>query len=155
MKAKFTALVFLIGMAITATVMSVQGQTALAQEAGVQPGQFWGRNDFQPHPMGADFSWHGSSSPAEQQLAHQANELTQKFREAKSEDDREKIRAGLTDTLNKQFDLRQKRHMTEIENLEAQLKRLKELVQKRQEARRDIINKRVDQLQREAEGLGW
>jgi hypothetical protein len=88
------------------------------------------------------------------ELAHQSEELVKKLAKAEGAS-RDKIKDQLTDTLGKQFDVRQKRHQAEILALEAQVKKLKELVQKRQDNRREIISKRLDQLAREAEGLGW
>lgn len=98
-------------------------------------------------------SW--AVSGEEANLAHEGDQLGRQLAEAKSDSDRDKIKAKLSDLLEKQFDLRQKRHESEIEALEAQVKKLKDLVQKRQENRRDIISKRLDQVVRDAQGLGW
>jgi hypothetical protein len=92
---------------------------------------------------------------AENTLAHRADELARKLGGAKSETDRSQIKTELTDVLEKQFDLRQKRHHDEIAALESKVKKLKDLVERRQENRREIIAKRVDQILRDAEGLGW
>ena len=78
-----------------------------------------------------------------------------KLGEAKSDSDRSKIKEDLSQILEKQFDLRQKRHLDEIKSLEAKVKKLKELVDKRQENRREIVSKRLDQILSDAEGLGW
>ena len=88
------------------------------------------------------------------QLAQESEKLVKQLGKAEGEN-KDKIKSKLTDTLGKQFDVRQKRHEAEIAALEAQIKKLKEMVQKRQENRREIIGKRLDQLVREAEGLGW
>jgi hypothetical protein len=88
-------------------------------------------------------------------LARAANDLVRKLGEAKTDNEKEKVKTKLSEVLEKQFDLRQKRHNQQIEALEAQVKKLKELVGKRQENRKDIVSKRLDQLQREAQGLGW
>ena len=61
----------------------------------------------------------------------------------------------MNELLEKQFSLRQKRHQEEIAGLEAKVKKLKELLEKRQENRREIISKRLDQILSNAEGLGW
>jgi hypothetical protein len=87
-------------------------------------------------------------------LTAQSEALIKQLGSAEGEN-KEKIKVKLTETLDKQFDLRQKRHEAEIAALEAQVKKLKEMVQKRQENRKDIIGKRLDQLLREAEGLSW
>jgi hypothetical protein len=155
MKAKFAVVAFSIGLGITVVVVSALGQAPAGQQPGGPFGQVGQYGAYQAFPNVAEYTGWAKSAAEEQQLAHQAHELARKLRDAKAEADKDKLKAQLAETLEKQFDLRQKRHTTEIENLEAQVKKLKELVQKRQEARRDIINKRLDQLQREAEGLGW
>lgn len=155
MKTKFLVMAFSIALGITAIVASAPGRSLSAQERGdpPPPPRFWESDLAFPHP--GLLNGFPKSVAEEQQLTHQASELARKLREAKSEVDKDKLRTLLTEALDHQFDLRQKRHKAEIENLEAQVKKLKDLVQKRQDARREIISKRLDQLQREAEGLGW
>lgn len=91
----------------------------------------------------------------DQGLAHRAEELAQQLGTAGSDSDREKIKGQLTEVLEKQFDQRQKRHGEEIKQLEEQIKKLKGLVDKRQENRREIIGARLNQIVRESQGLGW
>jgi hypothetical protein len=98
---------------------------------------------------------HNQLAIEESTLSHEANEIRHRLESATSDTQRSEARAKLAENLGKQFDLRQKRHGLEIEALEAQVKKLKELVQKRQESRSEIISRRVDQILREAEGLGW
>lgn len=100
-------------------------------------------NEFQP------------MTPGEAKLAMEARELGKKLGEAKGKEDQAKLKEQLTTLLGKQFDLRQKRHQDEIKALEEKLKKLKELVDKRQENRGEIVAKRLDQILSEAEGLGW
>jgi hypothetical protein len=90
----------------------------------------------------------------EMRLVHESEELVKQLGKAEG-DNKEKIRTKLTETLGKQFDARQKRHDAEIAALEAKIKKLKEMVQKRQDNRREIISRRMEQLVREADGLGW
>lgn len=87
-------------------------------------------------------------------FGRQSQELVKQFTKAKGEE-REKLKTKLTEALERQFDLRQKHHQEEIAALEAQINKLKELVQKRQDNRRDIVTRRFEQLVRDAEGLGW
>ena len=91
----------------------------------------------------------------EANLAREAEELGRKLGDAKGSEDRSKIKTQLTEVLEKQFDLRQKRHQDEIKELEAKVKKLKDLVDKRQENRKEIVAKRLDQIMSDAEGLGW
>jgi hypothetical protein len=94
-------------------------------------------------------------SREESSLAHEANQLAHQLGEAKSDPDRDKLKTKLGEVLEKQFDQRQRRHEAEIKALEAQVKKLKDLVEKRQENRREIIARRLDQILRESQGLGW
>jgi hypothetical protein len=94
-------------------------------------------------------------SNEEMELSRQTEELARKLGEATPETDKGKIKSQLKEVLEKQFDLRQKRHLDEIKSLEAKVKKLKDLVEKRQENRGEIVAKRIDQILSDAEGLGW
>jgi hypothetical protein len=94
-------------------------------------------------------------SAEENNISRRAEVLARQLAEAKSDGDREKVKGQLAEVLEKQFDQRQKRHEEEIKQLEAQIKKLKDLVDKRQENRREIISRRLDQLVKESQGLGW
>jgi hypothetical protein len=86
---------------------------------------------------------------------HEAKKLAETYAHESSESARVTIRKQLTALLMEQFDDRQKRHQDEIKQLEAQIKKLKDLIDKRQENREDIISRRLDQMLKEAQGLGW
>jgi hypothetical protein len=81
--------------------------------------------------------------------------LARQINDAKTDEDKEKLRGKLEDILDKAFAERQKRHEKEIEALEAQVKKLKAMVDKRGKNKREIIDERVKQLERDAAGLGW
>jgi hypothetical protein len=98
-------------------------------------------------------SSHGAGEEAN--LSRQAEQLARRLADAKSDSDRDKIKGDLRDVLEKQFELRQRRHEQEIEALEAQVKKLKDLVRRRSDNRREIVAKRLDQILSDAEGLGW
>lgn len=85
----------------------------------------------------------------------EALKLARQIADAKTDADKEKLRDKMKDVLDKVFEDRQKRHEKEIESLEAQVKRLKTMVEKRKENKKEIIDERVKQLQRDAAGLGW
>jgi hypothetical protein len=95
------------------------------------------------------------ASAEESNLAHQVDDLGRKLADSKDSEERSKIKSQLNDLLGKQFDLRQKRHQEEFDALKAKLEKLKQLLDKRQENRKDIIAKRLDQILSDAEGLGW
>ena len=88
-------------------------------------------------------------------LRRQADLLIRQLEAADSDTLRHDIKAKLGETLSKQFDAGQKRYGLEIEAIEAQIKRLKDLVRKRQENRAEIISRRLDQIVRDSQGLGF
>jgi hypothetical protein len=81
--------------------------------------------------------------------------IVQQLKDAKSDGEVERIKARLDEALDKAFATRQTRYAHEIEELETKVKKLKELVAKRQDNRREIIANRRDQILRDAQGLGW
>lgn len=91
----------------------------------------------------------------EAQLANDADGLIRELANSSSEGRINEIKKRLDDILAKQFDARQKRHELEIEALEAKVKKLKDLVNKRQESRDEIITRRLEQIVRDSQGLGW
>jgi hypothetical protein len=108
------------------------------------------------------FHMWGTADPAMQKLATeertialQAEGLFRQLEAANSDDRRNEIKAKLSEVLGKQFDARQKRHGLEIAALAAQVKKLRELVEKRQENRAEIIARKLDQIIRESQGLGF
>lgn len=131
----------MVAMAVSAQQPVVVGQST---QSGVE---------FTPYFTTGWPNAHGMS-PEEFELSRQSETLIKQLGKAEGQD-KEKIKTKLNETIDKQFDLRQKRHEAEITALETQLKKLKDMVQKRQENRKEIVGKRYDQLLRESEGLGW
>jgi hypothetical protein len=93
--------------------------------------------------------------PEEMALAKRADELIHQLETASTDLQRSEFRTRLGDVLTKQFDARQKRHRQEIEALEAKVAKLKELVNKRQASREEIVTRRLEQIVRDSQGLGW
>jgi hypothetical protein len=91
----------------------------------------------------------------ESKAAGEASRMMKDYAAADNEDKRAKIKTKVQEALGKQFDAQQKRRDLELTRLEAQTKKLRELMKKRTDARTTIIEKRLDQLLREADGLGW
>jgi len=92
---------------------------------------------------------------AESSAEREVNGLVAEYSRKEDEKERAKIKEKLSAALSKQFDLQQKRREHELARVEAQVKKLRELMKKRGEERKAIIDRRLDQLMREAEGLGW
>jgi hypothetical protein len=91
----------------------------------------------------------------ESKAAGEASHWMKEYAGADNEDKRAKSKTKVQEALGKQFDAQQKRRDLELTRLEAQTKKLRELMKKRTDARTTIIEKRLDQLIREADGLGW
>jgi hypothetical protein len=111
---------------------------------------------------GTDWYFHPSRDPElaklhaeEGRLEGETAGLVEEYARTQDETQRGKIKAKLTATLEKQFEMQQKRRDVEVAQIEAQLKKLREIMRKRSDSRQLIIDKRLDQLLREAEGLGW
>lgn len=85
----------------------------------------------------------------------EALKLARQIADAKSDTDKEKLRDKMKEVLDKAFEEKQKQHEKQIESLEAQIKKLRSMVEKRKENKKEIIEERVKQLQRDAAGLGW
>jgi hypothetical protein len=137
------------------STLSVLGLITLAVSA--QPPTLDSQSSSQaPQALPAGGSNMSRIAPSAEEfnLARQSEALAKQLGKAEGKD-KLKITAKLTETLDMQFNLRQKRHEAEIEALENQVRKLKEQVQKRQANRRDIVNKRLEQLMRDADGLSW
>jgi hypothetical protein len=91
----------------------------------------------------------------EGRLAQDAEQLARRISAAKTESEKDKLVIQLREILEKQFDVRQRRHESEVEELEAQVQKLRERIHKRQDNRSEIISQRLNVVIRDAEGLGW
>jgi hypothetical protein len=128
----------------------------------------WGQDNYRVDPSGSkQLGRFGLDAPmdpdtemnkllqeeaaAEQQVA----KLVEAYSHAEGESARSGIKSNLSSTLEKEFDLQQKRRDLELKRVEERLRNVRELMKKRNDARRSIIDNRLDQLLREADGLGW
>jgi hypothetical protein len=86
---------------------------------------------------------------------HQTNELLGKWKTAKDDSDRDHVQKQLREHLKTQFQARAAGHEKEIEQLEAKVKELREQLALRRQKEDEIVDFRLQQLLREAQGLGW
>lgn len=89
------------------------------------------------------------------ELGQEVESLVKQLADATDEKQRDTIKDKLQETLAQQFDTQQKVRELEVARIEAKAKKLRDVITKRNDARRSIIEKRLDQLIREADGLGW
>lgn len=101
------------------------------------------------------------ASPASQleqshsKLDREGESLASQYAEATDDVERQKIRAQLAELLSRQFELQQQIREDEVAQLEARVKKLRGVIEKRKEARQSIVGNRLEQLLRDADGLGW
>jgi hypothetical protein len=88
-------------------------------------------------------------------LDKETRKAQKEWLDAKDESARAAARDKLAKVLSQQFDQRQKRREEEIAQIEARVQKLRETLRKRAEAKERIVSSRLDQLLRDAEGLGW
>ena len=78
-------------------------------------------------------------------LERQSRELAMQYQQAAS-GEREKIKQQIVELVNKHFDVRQERRALELKRLETQLQRLRETMEKRSKARKELVERRVSEL---------
>ena len=78
-------------------------------------------------------------------LERRTGELAMQYRRA-PKDGREAIRKELAKTVCEHFEVRQQRRLLELKRLEEELERLRESIERRNEARKDIVSRRISKL---------
>ncbi len=93
----------------------------------------------------------------DQQLEHDSRTLVNQLAESPEKDDQagQELKDKLSDVLEKQFDAQQKIREIEVTRIEERVKKLRELINKRNAARKTIVDRRRQQLIDDAEGFGW
>jgi hypothetical protein len=91
---------------------------------------------------------------ADQGLNAKSVELSMRFRNAPAAE-REQIKQEITEAVNRHFDIRQERRELQLKRLEEELARLKESIQARQQAREEIVKKRLAELLGETDDLNF
>jgi hypothetical protein len=85
----------------------------------------------------------------------EAAELARKLAKAENEDEKSQLRDKLTALLNQVFDEHLKQQQKELDDLETQIRNLRALMKKRSAAKQTIVERRIEQLIQDADGLGW
>jgi flagellar motility protein MotE (MotC chaperone) len=93
--------------------------------------------------------------PKRQELQADAARLAKQYAKSEKEEEKKEIRKKLGEVLGQQFDLHLQEQQKELDELEKQIADLKTLLKKRKDSRTTIIDRRLEQLVQEAEGLGW
>lgn len=88
-------------------------------------------------------------------LSTKARKIVAAYAREKDAKQRSVLRSELQKLIGQQFDLRRQQREKEVVRIEARVRRLREILDKRSAARDEIVSHRLDQLIREANGLGW
>jgi len=91
----------------------------------------------------------------EGELAHNADQVLSQYVAADKPEDQKRLKSELREALAKQFDVQRQRRELELKRIEERVQKLRDQIKKRNDARETIIDRRLDQLTNEAEGLGW
>ncbi|MSR56157.1 MAG: hypothetical protein EXS05_00550 [Planctomycetaceae bacterium] len=89
------------------------------------------------------------------ELESQIQQVLEQFDNSADDETQAAMRKMVADLLERQFTVRQERREREIGEIEARVKRLREALEKRTEAKKQIIDRRLNDLFSDAEGLGW
>jgi hypothetical protein len=84
----------------------------------------------------------------------QSQELIARWKAADA-DQRKQLESSLREMLKREFNARLMAHEQEIKELEAKVRELRERLALRREKQDEIVDHRLQQILREAQGLGW
>jgi hypothetical protein len=87
-------------------------------------------------------------------LEDQCRKLAMQYRRAPS-DQRAKIKQQVEELVSKHFDVRQQRRSLELKHLESELQRLRETIDRRAKARKELVEKRVSDLIGKEDEVGF
>ena len=110
------------------------------------------RTVYEPVLSGAQFgSFTGFPFGGNSETAH----LAQQYVKSDKEDEKREIRKKLSDMLTSEFDKHAQHQQKELADLEKEINRLRALLSKRLEAKSKIVERRLETVIQDAEGLGW
>ena len=137
------------GASSSSSISSSSGYSAASATSGGETGSLftymYEARTTEPDPL----------READQRFVQSTRDLFANYQEASDSGQRETIRDQLTEVLTKHFEVRQQIRVRELEELEAQVRRLRELHDRREQEKDQIVRDRLQQLVRDAEGLGW
>jgi hypothetical protein len=112
--------------------------------------------------MGGPMRPHADDDPemaklaaAEAELGDSSEALLTQYAAADKPEDQKRLKAELRDALAKQFDVQRQERELELARVEERIKKVREQLKKRNDAREWIVDRRLDQLINDVDGLGW
>jgi 5-carboxymethyl-2-hydroxymuconate isomerase len=91
---------------------------------------------------------------ADEKLDREALDKAEQLKGAPSES-RDKLQAELAEIVGKHFAARQKRRELQLKRMEEEIQRLRDAIQARNEAREEIVKKRISELTGEVNPLDF
>jgi hypothetical protein len=105
-------------------------------------GGYGGPRHFRPEEQDPEMFELGQK---EHELEMKVGRLLEEFRRAEGEK-KEEIKGVLRETVSQQFELRQQRRRLELKRLEEGLKHMRDVIERRDKARDQIINRHISEL---------
>jgi hypothetical protein len=90
----------------------------------------------------------------EMELDHQTRELARAFRGA-APAERDAIKKQITKLVDQQFDVRQQHRQLDLKRIAVELQRARDSIERRNKARKQIVESRVADLLGQAEDTGF
>ena len=128
---------------VTAAIAPVPQVPGVAGVAGVAA----------PAPMAFTMSSHEGANVMV--VDDETRKAFDQLKKAKSDDDRDDARDALRDALNEQYDKYLARQEKELKRMAAKLKELQSQLEKRREAKDELVDLRLKTLENDASGLSW
>jgi hypothetical protein len=90
-----------------------------------------------------------------QKAEAEQGQLLAKYAQTTDARQRAEIKAELAKVLQRLFDLQLQQREREVSEIEARVKKLREMIDKRKGAMQSIVTSRLEQLLNEVDGMGW
>jgi hypothetical protein len=131
-------------------------QPGPADEPSIEPtyGGSGGRGAYGGYGRGA-YGMEGRARRGEYGVDARIHRLVERWKASKQDAEREKVQTELRNVLQREFAARLAVHEREIKELEEKVRHLRERLSLRREKQDEIVEHRLQQILREAQGLGW
>jgi hypothetical protein len=149
-----TASIRTVGLVATAAAVIVVSQRVpvMGQQGGMRPGQRFAANSAEANLADPQMQ---AAFDEESAARHSVAELVDRYSRTENQKDRTELKSQLGKALDDEFVAQHKRRSLELDRVEAQLKKVRDLLRRRIQERQTIVDNRLEQVVREAEGLGW
>ncbi|HEY3392736.1 MAG TPA: hypothetical protein VGK58_08510 [Lacipirellulaceae bacterium] len=149
------AILILLSLGLVVSSVSAQPADELSAESGGEYGEYgvspYGGGSYSGSPYGGGL-YGGRARLVD---PRQTQQLIKRWKASKEAAERQKIETQLTQMLKREFAARLAAHEREIKQLEDKVRQLRQRLTLRREKQDEIVDHRLQQILREAQGLGW